>query len=271
MKRSELRSKTRRELYEMAKAYDLPGRSRMSKDDLVEGLSRVSAKKIQPKPKASKRRMAKRRRRKVVKVRSQRVSARKVPTSAAGPKAAPVTEAPVAYIDRGPELPANYNENRLQVMVRDPNWLYVYWDLSGGALEKVSKETTSGTWVLRVHDLDRDCYDDVRVLLEGGNWYVPVAADTQYRIDMGIIDSGGVFHLAASSRQVKTPRQGISDLVDEEWMIFEEAFRTLMNISDRMSHRLSGSRTISEIIGARQHMAGFSSAGISSFSGSRRR
>jgi hypothetical protein len=271
MNRSELKKLSRRELYEMSKAYDVPGRSRMTKDELVEALSRVSARKVMPKPKAPKRRMSKRRvrRRKVMVHAVAPRSGRDAGSSRVAPAAPPAQ--PQVYIDRGPELPWQYGQDKVFAMVRDPNWLYVYWDLSGGARERVSRKAPSGVWVLRVHNLSAGTFDDVPILIEGGNWYLPVAADTEYRVDIGIVGPDGAFHLAASSRRIKTPRMGISELVDEEWLILEDEFQRLMEMSDGFALRFSGSRFLSEVITGRHRAGGLHSAGISSIGGSRRK
>ncbi|MHC4712068.1 MAG: DUF4912 domain-containing protein [Planctomycetota bacterium] len=269
MKRSELKSLTRRELYAMAKAYDIPGRSKMSKDELLDSLARVSAKKVMPKPKPPKRRMAKRRRRRTVKVKTTK-PAPKRPSSTTTVRRPPVVAQPPVFVDRGPELPHEYGQDRITVMVRDPNWLYVYWDLSGGARDRLASVAAGGAWVLRVHNLDEGTHEDIPVLLDGGNWYLPVASDTEYQIDIGVIDSEGNFHLAASSRRVKTPPMGISDLVDEQWMILEDEFRRLMDLTGALSTRFAGSHFLSEIIARRRAFGVGHSAGVSSFGGSRR-
>jgi uncharacterized protein len=273
MKRSELKALTRRELYEMAKAYGLTGRSRMGKEDLVDALCGVSARKAPAEPRAAKRRMSKRRhRRPLARARGTAHQAPPpAPSSFTAPQAQP-PQPPQPYIDRGPELSSSYGQDKLQVMVRDPNWIYAYWDLSGGVRERLAKQVGGGTWVLRVYDVSRDVYDDVPVLIEGGNWYVPVASDTEYRVDIGIIDQHGVFHVAASSRRIRTPRMGISEVFDEEWMILEEEFRRLLEISGPMARHLSGSRMLSELVRGRHRLAaGLHSAGVSSFGGSRRK
>lgn len=269
MNRTELNKISRRELYEMAKAYDLPGRSRMTKHELVEALARVSAKKVMPKPKAPKRRMSKRRvRRRRVRVRAGEVKLRQAPSSRPAPP--PPREQPRPFVDRGPELPGGYSQDKVFAMVRDPNWLYAYWDLSGGARERIAAAGESGTWILRVHDLSNGSYEDVPVLLEGGNWYLPVAAETEYRVDIGFLTRDGRFLLAASSHTVRTPRMGISQLVDEEWLILEDEFLRLMEFSDGLT-RFSGSRFLSEVITGRHRLAGLHSAGVSSIGGSRRK
>jgi len=268
MNRTELKKLSRRELYEMAKAYEVPGRSRMSKNELVESLARVSARQAMPAPKQPKRHMAKRRFRRP-KARSHAAPARRSASTTVVPAPA-VPQGAQVYVDRGPELPGKYGQDTLFAMVRDPNWLYVYWDLSGGARERLCA-VAAGIWVLRVHNVPAGSFDDVPVLIEGGNWYLPVAADTEYRIDIGLLDATGKFHVAASSRPVRTPRMGISQLVDEEWLILEDEFRQLVDFSDGPAGRFSGSRFLSEVIRGRQRVAGLHSAGVSSIGGSRRR
>ncbi len=272
MKRSDLKQLTRRELYEMARAYGLDGRSRMSKDELIEGIARSVSKKVDPQPRQAKRRMSKRRRRRSVGARGRAgaVQSAPAPTSAAAQPIAPQQQAPESYIDRGPELASSYNQDKLQVMVRDPNWLYSYWDLSGGVRERLLREAVGGNWVLRVHNLTSGVYEDVPVLVEGANWYLPVASDTDYRLDLGVVDRSGRFHLAVASRPVRTPRMGVSEAIDEEWLVLEDEFRRLMDMSGALSSQVSGSRMLSEVLSGRHRMGGMHSMGISSIGGSRR-
>mgnify|MGYP001252689739 CR=1 FL=1 len=272
MNRSELRKLSRRELYEMAKAYDLSGRSRMTKDELVESLSRVSAKKVMPKPKPPKRRMSKRRvRKRRVAVRTTAGRSRKATPGSKMEAPAPHAQRPQVYVDRGPELPGSYRQDKVYAMVRDPNWIYAYWDLSGGARERVTATAPGGAWVLRVNNLSDSVFDDVPVLIESGNWYVPVASDTEYNVEIGLLGTDGRFHAAASSRSVRTPRMGISQLVDEQWLILEDEFQRLMEFSDGLATRFSGSRFLSEVITGRHRLAGMHSAGVSSLGGSKRK
>lgn len=269
MNKTELRKLSRRELYEMAKAYELPGRSRMSKEELVSSLASVSARRAMPVPKRPKRHMAKRRFRRP-RPRAHSSPAR-VSASSLVPAAPPAPVLPQVYVDRGPELPGGYSQDKVFAMVRDPNWLYVYWDLSGGAKDKVAPIASAGVWVLRVHNLAVNNHDDVPVLIEGGNWYLPVASDTEYRVEIGVLDRNGKFHAVASTRTIRTPRMGISQLIDEEWLVLEDEFRQLLDFSDGLTTRFSGSRFLSEVIRGRQRISGLHSAGVSSIGGSRRR
>lgn len=272
MKRSELRQLTRRELYEMAKAYDVPGRSRMGKDELIEHLCRVSARKSAPDLPAPKRRMSRRRHRKAM-AKTARPSPPQAQQDPAPTSGRPGERAaqPQPYVDRGPELPSNYKHDKLYVMVRDPNWIYAYWDLSGGVRDRLDREVQGGVWVLRVHNVNAGAYADVPVLIEGGNWYLPVASDTEYRLELGVIDASGRFHVAVASASIRTPRMGVSDVADEEWMILEEEFRRLMEYSGQVAQQLSGSRTLSEFLSGRHRLAGMHSAGVSSLGASKRK
>ncbi len=270
MKRGELKKLTRRELYEMAKAYGIAGRSAMAKDDLLDALARVSTKKVMPKAKTSKRRMAKRRKRRTVRVRTTKADTKSKPTSMAVQAPSKVEKPQPVFVDRGPELPNEYGEDKVVAMVRDPNWIYVYWDLSGGARQRLREAVAISTWVVRVYNLDDDIYEDVPVLLDGGNWYLPVASNTAYRVDIGVLDTEGRFHLAAGGRKVKTPPVGISEVVDDEWLILEDEFRRLMDISGTMSDRFAGSHFFSEIVTERHRGAGMHSGGVSSLATRRR-
>ena len=64
---------------------------------------------------------------------------------------------------------------------------------------------------------------------------------------------------------------GISQLVDDQWLILEDEFRLLMDFSDGLSTRFSGSRFLSEVIRGRHRVPGLHSAGVSSFGASRRK
>ncbi len=277
MKRSELVKHTRRELYAMARAYDMLGRSKMSKDELIEALARVSAKKVMPSLKPTKRRMSRKRKRRRVSVRTAGTAAHNGKTSSTAlvrRPAEPVAPAPAPlppYIDRGPELPASYNGDKLEAMVRDPNWIYAYWDLNEDSRAKFSHLAIGGAWVLRVHNLTVPNHVDIPILLEGGNWYLPVVADTEYQVEMGVLDAEGDFHAAVTSRRVKTPPVGISDVADEKWMVLEEELARLMELSGAVSERFAGSRFISEkSVRKRQHVL-MHSGGVSSLATARRK
>lgn len=51
------------------------------------------------------------------------------------------------------ELPARYKENRLVLMLRDPSWVYCYWDVEDRILSELSQNADYNGLVLRVLEL----------------------------------------------------------------------------------------------------------------------
>jgi hypothetical protein len=47
-------------------------------------------------------------------------------------------------------FPERYNDMRIVLMLRDPFWAFVYWDIKGGTLKSVKKEHDADNVVLRV-------------------------------------------------------------------------------------------------------------------------
>lgn len=47
-------------------------------------------------------------------------------------------------------LPLSYHETRVQFLLRDPYWAYVYWDVKRGSLEALKKELEAEKVLLRV-------------------------------------------------------------------------------------------------------------------------
>jgi hypothetical protein len=118
------------------------------------------------------------------------------------------------FIERGASIPENYNKDLVELMIRDPWFLFVYWDLTGGGAGRIPQE---GPWVLRVFDIDADQFWDQGIDPSSRNWYLNVEPDTAYRVEIGRIDSKGIFHCVAASRVVYTPRVGESENVEAEW------------------------------------------------------
>ena len=137
------------------------------------------------------------------------------------------------------ELPYSYNGTKIVLMVRDPYWAFTYWDLSSSTTEKVNalmREHFGGIKpILRVYDVTDVKFNgknahrsfDIDIFLEARNWYINLGVSNRfYLVDLGLLDAQGNFYLIARSNVVKTPRDGPSDVIDEEWMAidFEEIY-----------------------------------------------
>ena len=124
--------------------------------------------------------------------------------------------------------------DKIVVMVRDPYWIHAYWDLSGGRIDYLRKQIgdniiNSSKTVLRVKDVtdtnpdNPNSFYDIEVTGGARNWYINVPGSNRaYCIDMGFITSDGKFILIVRSNIVAVPREGVSDILDEEWMNVED-------------------------------------------------
>ncbi len=126
--------------------------------------------------------------------------------------------------ERGFEFPAGYGDNKIVALVRDPYWVYLYWEIN---LHKISEiraqvgETlfSKSRSTLRVYDVGNWHYFDVEV---GGanNWYVKVPTPNRsYCAEIGFLLPDGRFFAAARSNIVTTPLDRMSDVIDEQWLM----------------------------------------------------
>lgn len=148
------------------------------------------------------------------------------------PQPAPAPEAPPSYWqDR-------YGDNRIVLMIRDPYWCFVYWDLSSEKQTEAIRELqrAGAKLMLRVYDVTELEFDgtnahrtmDIEVTEEATNWYINVwAADRAYCVDLGLLYPDGRFVTLARSNVVTTPRDSVSNVIDEEWMVVDETFDRL--------------------------------------------
>ncbi|MFA6431561.1 MAG: DUF4912 domain-containing protein [Candidatus Margulisiibacteriota bacterium] len=127
--------------------------------------------------------------------------------------------------ERSFEFPAGYGDNRIILLIRDPYWLYSYWEISDGRRNELKKEIGEGEFfrskeILRVYDTGNWEYFDVDLGYAARCWYVHVpTANRTYCVEIGYLTPSGKFFSAARSNWVKTPLDRMSDEIDEEWMI----------------------------------------------------
>jgi hypothetical protein len=151
--------------------------------------------------------------------------------------ATPQSEAPQPLaIQDSPEyhLPQRYNETVLTLMVRDPYWVYAYWSVSDFDRYRICRDHGQDAWdagvkLLRVYDItDRGADQsgnriDIGIGDHATSWYINVpAANRVYCADIVIITPSGHEVTLVRSNAVATPRDGVSDEFDEEWMVQRE-------------------------------------------------
>lgn len=173
------------------------------------------------------------------------------------------------------ELPHAYGIDRLVLLVRDPHWLYAYWEISAAKQEDFNASFGFNAWensrpVLRVYEISGDKFDgtnaagytDISLGEQEDNWHINVnSANSNYCVDLGRLFPGGRFVTILRSNIVTTPRDSLSDLLDEEWMWIEGIYKTF----DKFHYGVS-SPVLAEQMGRQVIPLGISSPGVGSHS-----
>ena len=113
-------------------------------------------------------------------------------------------------------FPETYGVNRVRLLVRDPEWIFAYWDVSPSTMKDLGKSL--GERALALSRLTLRVIDPVSggssdILLPPGArwWYVRTdSARRTYRAELGVILPSGEFRRLAESNTVVTPRVGPS-------------------------------------------------------------
>jgi hypothetical protein len=278
MKKKDLQEMTKQKLLILARERGLPGRSKMNKAELVEALGQNQrSRKKQPAADIRKREKSRKsilrsdiggrpvRRKAVVQETFQQeveqgrfdLGVREVPH-----EPEPVFE----------HLPAGYGGNKIVLMVRDPHWLYSYWEIQEERVnDALTENRLSGSpyqTILRVYTGAEGAYHDMDVEGLANNWYLNVGQpNTDVFVDFGLRVQERFIPLVRSNG-VRTPRDGMSEVVDEQWMTLEEESLMMYALSGGFRiGRGEGSAELQQRMGKRLESE-ISSGAISSFFGS---
>lgn len=143
------------------------------------------------------------------------------------------------------EFPSGYGDHKIVLLVRDPWWLYAYWEVRREEEENAirairAKGLTPLKSILRVYDVTGLVFDgtnahasfDIDLHSNANNWYIDVGQPNRsFVVEIGIVASDGSFHPLCRSNQVTTPRYGMSEVLDEEWMTSEEEYWRMFGLS----------------------------------------
>ncbi len=164
-------------------------------------------------------------------------------------------DAQKTYLNGGGSLPDFYGEDRLVILPRDPYNIFAYWEISlptRGILEERAgaKEWAEAFFLLRIYKYAHDdknraeSFFDLEVGRDNKNWYIPVTeADRFYRAELGWRLPGEPFQSILRSNLIRTPRDNLSDIIDENWQLPDWKARKLFR---RIStHHLSSAEFFS--------------------------
>jgi hypothetical protein len=126
-------------------------------------------------------------------------------------------------------------QDRLVVMVRDPYWLLVVWELAQRSVDR-AQAAMGPHWhtaqpilrLFRIKEAGASIHER-DIVIHGGvsNWYVDVQdPPCEFRVEIGYLSANGTFYCLARSNAVQTPPAGTSDAVDKNWShVAEQADR----------------------------------------------
>lgn len=169
---------------------------------------------------------------------------------------APPTVAPVYAPPAAAELPGEYGETKIVALVRDPEWIFVYWEISAERRAELGliKGQHDRDMAFRVYDVTGIEFDgtnpisffDVPINDRAVSWYLKVPEPARsYCIDLGVYSDEGDFIIVVRSNIVTTPRKDAAWEREEEWL-------DLSGAEFHEIYRMSGGYLVRELRGSEE-------------------
>ncbi|WP_406676706.1 DUF4912 domain-containing protein [Moorella sp. ACPs] len=138
------------------------------------------------------------------------------------------------------DLPQKYGKDEIVLMVKDPYWLYAYWELSDAKKEELKRRFGSSAWeksrpILRIYDLTNNPYDflqapffEIAITDMADNWYIHTGKPcSTFCVDLGRWFPEYGFVTIARSNIVTTPADKPSDIIDPLWPPLEACWQAV--------------------------------------------
>lgn len=141
------------------------------------------------------------------------------------------------------ELPFEYGETKISVLVRDPEWVYVFWEISDATRAELGLQRGrhNRPLLLRLYDVSGIDFNganahttlDIPVNDYTSSWYVRVPrAGRRFLVDLGSITEEGSFQTITRSQAVDIPEPRISEEEDSSWMPQSgDVYRQILKLS----------------------------------------
>jgi len=137
------------------------------------------------------------------------------------------------------DIPDNYGDTYINAIPRDPEWVFVYWEISESSKNQLKNKIgeflyNSSKRILRLYDITEigkdiskaTSYFDIEINEYANNWYIRVPeGGKKYIIELGILTSQGNFFSVARSNIVNVPRFGLSSKKEEYFEGTDELLR----------------------------------------------
>jgi hypothetical protein len=126
-------------------------------------------------------------------------------------------------------FPESYGVNRIRLLVRDPEWIFAYWDVSPEAMKELARSVGERVFALarltlRIVDAEGGAASDIQLPPGARWWYVRTdGARRKYRAELGVKLPSGELRRLAWSNPVVTPRVGPSPVAAERRVSYADA------------------------------------------------
>jgi hypothetical protein len=140
------------------------------------------------------------------------------------------------------ELPSEYGDTKIVLLVRDPEWVFAYWEINDATRAELRLPRTGHDRriIVRMYRIDgrnwpheaAHYFFDLDVGPYSNNWYIRVPETAcSWCAELGMYDEDNNYIVIARSNPVTTPRDRVSDVVDSDWMTVEATFQKLYGLS----------------------------------------
>ncbi len=205
------------------------------------------------------------------------VTAPKAPVASSSPSDS-VREKMRAIETDSRDLPRDYDDTKIVLMSRDPERLFVYWEISRGDRKRlgIEKGKHHRPLILRIHEKVRGYGNesnryDVEVSDYVSQWYLHIKTGLMsVSIELGIYNQKTEFVSIAQSNEITIPQMGISEQTDVEFAeINDEIYGQIVELSggSQISKRLGSDeflRSLQQRVINTIYEGPFSSFGLSS-------
>lgn len=135
------------------------------------------------------------------------------------------------YLNRLSILPSSYGQDRLVLLPRDPYFIFAYWELSRPTLNNFKAQwgeecLKSSQLMLRLlkyawsEENKIESFSDIALDPGATSWYIKVQdPDRKYQAELGWRLPEGTFEPILKSNIIRTPRDSISNVIDENWQL----------------------------------------------------
>ncbi|MBQ8680891.1 MAG: DUF4912 domain-containing protein [Treponema sp.] len=112
------------------------------------------------------------------------------------------------FPEKSGELPSSFNETEISVILRNPAWAFVYWDISADGVKKLSESSRLKNLLLRVLYFENESetnpieYFDLQISLEDREQYILLEPGKKFfRVDLvALFNDGSSDNLTISDR-----------------------------------------------------------------------